>query len=90
MGGRTRGKVNYNVSCDLDRFEKFRNTILSLAGVKKATRLAAVTIKEMPKMIPCSQCCIFVLQNGLMNNKQFESDPSLILQKAVVDGRYID
>ena len=53
MGSRSRGKVNYNATCDLDRFEKFRNTIMSLAGVKKATRLAAVTIKEMPKMVPC-------------------------------------
>ena len=25
-----------------------------------------------------------------MNNKQFQSDPNLILQKAVVDGKYID
>ena len=79
MGSRSRGKVNYNATCDLDRFEKFRNTIMSLAGVKKATRLAAVTIKEMPKMVPCSQCCVYVLQMGLMKNKQFHSDPSLIL-----------
>ncbi len=50
IGGENRGRhhrVNYNSQCDLDRFEKFKATMLQLAGVKKLAKLLATVIKEM-------------------------------------------
>jgi len=51
--GNRQHRVNYNSACDLDRFEKFKVTMLSVAGIKKLAKLLACVIKEMQNAVPC-------------------------------------
>ena len=62
-------KVNYNTVCDLERFEKFKAVVQNISTVKKLARLFSVLIKEMPGVIPCSSCCIFVVTPNLIYNR---------------------
>ena len=65
--------MNYNSACDLERFEKFKSVVMTLSEVRKLARLFALTIKEMPNLIPTSSVSIFVIK------------PNLITQKKLVD-----
>ena len=63
-------KVNYNSACDLERFEKFKCVIMTLSEVRKLARLFAITIKEMPNIIPTSSVSIFVITPNMILNRQ--------------------
>lgn len=82
-------KVNYNTVCDLERFEKFKTVVQNISSAKKLAKLFATVIKEVPSIIPCSVCCIFVITPNLVLNRQL-IDYELILQKSVIDGKFID
>lgn len=82
-------KVNYNSACDLERFEKFKSVIQTLSEVRKLARLFAITIKEIPNIVPTSSVSIFVITPNMILNRQLV-DFKLILQKSVLDGKFID
>jgi hypothetical protein len=70
VGGGRHHKVNYNSACDLDRFEKFKATMLNLAGLRKLAKLLATIIKEIPNILPCESVGIFISNQGMIANKQ--------------------
>ena len=82
-------KINYNSACDLERFEKFKGVAMTLSECRKLARLFSVIIKEMPNIIPTSSVSIFVITPNMILQKQLVAF-SLILQKSVLDGKFID
>lgn len=82
-------KINYNSACDLERFEKFKNVIMTLSEIRKLARLFSLIIKEMPNLIPTSSVSIFVIKPNMITQKKLV-DFQLILQKSVLDGKFID
>ena len=71
--GRIPSKINYNSACDLERFQKFRATVINLASVKKLARLFSIVIKEVPLLIPCSAINIFVFTPNLVKSRKLAS-----------------
>ena len=62
--------MNYNSACDLERFEKFKNLVMSIASARKLAKIFAVVIKEILNIIPSSTCSIFVITPNLIQSKK--------------------
>jgi hypothetical protein len=81
-------KVNYNYTCDLERFDKMTAFLTSFADCKRMPKYLQLFLEQVKTFISCSLGSVFVFQSGIFNYKDLSKD--LTAQKSSLDGKFID
>jgi hypothetical protein len=55
-------KVNYNLICDIERFERFKLFVTALADCKKSTKVMLVFLEQIRNIVQCSIGSVFVFK----------------------------
>ena len=62
-------KENSSLALDMERLERFKAVMLSISAANNLANVFSIVINEMPEIIPCASCSIFVLMANVIKNK---------------------
>ena len=67
-------KVNYNAVCDLERLEKFRDLVSTVANMKRIWRAFSTILTQCLEVINCQSGSIFMFKQDILDTKHMTED----------------